>query len=82
MKMFFGAIALTFAAPALAQTVAPAADPYAAHKGMDHSKMDNSKPGEAKMDCCKQAKADCCCCKDKAAAKPAAAPAAAAGKSH
>ncbi|HET9398810.1 MAG TPA: hypothetical protein VFO45_08335 [Sphingomicrobium sp.] len=81
MKMFLGAIALTFAAPALSQTPAPAADPHAAHKSMDHSKMDHSKMdhskmGDAKMDCCKQAKADCCCCKDKAAAKPASAPAA------
>lgn len=76
MKMFLGAIALTFAAPALAQTAAPAADPHAAHKGMDHSKMDHSKMGDAKMDCCKQAKGDCCCCKDKAAAKSESAPAA------
>ena len=45
MKTMIGAIALAIAIPAYAQT-APAADPHAQHKGMDHSKH-----GEAKHDC-------------------------------
>jgi hypothetical protein len=36
MKTLIGAIALTLAVPAFAQA-APAADPHAQHKGMDHS---------------------------------------------
>lgn len=79
MKILLGALALTLAVPAAAQS-APAADPHADHKGMDHSKMDHSKMDQSKvdggkMDCCKKPMADCCC-KDKAAAKPAAMPAA------
>ena len=45
MKTLIGAIALTLAVPAFAQT-APAADPHAQHKGMDqsqHQGMDHSK---------------------------------------
>lgn len=45
MKTMIGAIALAIAIPAYAQT-APAADPHAQHKGMDHSQH-----GEAKHDC-------------------------------
>ena len=36
MKTLFGALALTLAVPAFAQS-APAADPHAQHQGMDHS---------------------------------------------
>jgi hypothetical protein len=67
MKMIFGAIALALAVPAVAQT-APAADPHAQHKGMDHS--------QGKHDC-----KECCEkmkgkdgkmeCMDKGEAKPA-----------
>jgi hypothetical protein len=45
MKTIIGAIALAIAIPAYAQT-APAADPHAEHKGMDHSQH-----GDAKHDC-------------------------------
>jgi hypothetical protein len=45
MKTMIGAIALTLAVPAFAQT-APAADPHAQHKDMDHSQH-----GQAKHDC-------------------------------
>ena len=71
MKTIFGAIALMLAVPAFAQT-APAADPHAQHKGMDHSQH-----GQAKPDC-----KECCekmkgkdgkmeCMDKKAEAKPA-----------
>lgn len=36
MKTIIGALALTLAVPAFAQS-APATDPHASHKGMDHS---------------------------------------------
>ena len=45
MKTIIGAIALAIAVPAYAQT-APATDPHAEHKGMDHSQH-----GDAKHDC-------------------------------
>jgi hypothetical protein len=45
MKTLIGAIALIIAAPVAAQT-APAADPHAQHKGMDHSQHE-----EGKHDC-------------------------------
>ena len=45
MKTIFGAIALTLAVPAFAQT-APAADPHAQHKGMDYNQH-----GQTKHDC-------------------------------
>ena len=45
MKTFIGAIALTLAIPAFAQT-APATDPHAQHKGMDHSQH-----GKGEHDC-------------------------------
>jgi hypothetical protein len=45
MKTIIGAIALAIAIPASAQA-APAADPHAQHKGMDHSQH-----GDAKHDC-------------------------------
>lgn len=66
MKTIFGAIALTLAVPAFAQT-APAADPHARHQGMDHSQH-----GPTKHDCKE------CCEKmkgtdKKAEAKPASA---------
>lgn len=71
MKAFLGAIALTLAFPAFAQT-APAADPHARHKSMDHSQH-----GQTKHDC-----KECCekmkgkdgkmeCMDKKAGAKPA-----------
>ncbi len=63
MKMLIGAIALTLAVPAFAQT-APAADPHAQHKGMDHSQhkdgkhdckecCEKMKGKDGKMDCMK-----------------------------
>jgi hypothetical protein len=72
MKMFFGALALALAVPAVAQT-GPAADPHAQHKDMDHGKQ-----GEGTHDC-----KDCCdkmkqsggkmeCMDKKGEAKPAA----------
>ena len=68
MKTLISAIALTLAVPAFAQT-APATDPHAQHKGMDH--------GQGKHDC-----KECCekmkgkdgkmeCMDKKAEAKPA-----------
>ena len=42
MKTLIGAIALTLAVPAFAQA-APAADPHAQHKGMDHSQHSQGK---------------------------------------
>ena len=73
MKTILGAIALTLAFPAFAQS-APAADPHAQHKGMDHSQH-----GQGKHDC-----KECCekmkgkdgkmeCMDKKAEAKPASA---------
>ena len=73
MKTILGAIALTLAVPAFAQT-APAADPHAQHKGMDHSQH-----GQTKHDC-----KECCekmkgkdgkmeCMAKKGEAKPASA---------
>lgn len=73
MKTVFSAIALTLAVPAFAQT-APAADPHAQHKDMDHSQH-----GQTKHDC-----KECCekmtakggqmeCMDKKADAKPASA---------
>ena len=49
MKTIIGAFALAIAVPVSAQT-APAADPHAQHKDMDHSQH-----GQAKHDC-----KDCC----------------------
>ena len=72
MKTIFGAIALTLAVPAFAQT-APAVDPHAAHKGMDHSKH-----SEGKHDCkaccekMKQSGGKMKCMDKKGEAKPAA----------
>ena len=53
MKTLLGAIALTFAVPALAQT-APAADPHAQHKGMDHSQHQQGK--HDCKECCEKMK--------------------------
>ena len=61
MKTIIGALALALAMPALAQT-APAADPHAAHKAMDHSQhqagkhdckecCEKMKGKEGKMEC-------------------------------
>lgn len=73
MTILFGALALTIAVPAAAQTAPDAAHQVMDHSKMDHSKMNHSKTDGGKMDCCKKPMADCCC-KDKAATKPAAAP--------
>ena len=53
MKTFIGALALTLAIPAIAQT-APAADPHAQHKGMDHSQHSQGK--HDCKDCCEKMK--------------------------
>jgi hypothetical protein len=53
MKTFIGALALTLAIPAIAQT-APAADPHAQHKGMDHSQHQAGK--HDCKDCCEKMK--------------------------
>ena len=67
MKTFIAAIALTIALPAAANAQnAPAADPHAQHKGMDH--------GKEHKDCCKHNNADGTpmdCCKEKDGAKMA-----------
>ncbi len=53
MKTLIGAIALTLAVPAFAQT-APAADPHAQHKDMDHSQH---QPGKHDCkECCEKMK--------------------------
>jgi uncharacterized protein involved in copper resistance len=72
MKTIISAIALTIAIPAYAQT-APAADPHAQHKGMDHSKDSESKH-DCKA-CCekmKQSGGKMECMDKKGEAKPAA----------
>jgi hypothetical protein len=53
MKTIISAIALTLAVPAFAQT-APAADPHAQHKGMDHSQHDAGK--HDCKECCEKMK--------------------------
>ena len=53
MKTFIGAIALIIAAPVAAQT-APAADPHAQHKGMDHSQHEKGK--HDCKECCEKMK--------------------------
>ena len=53
MKTIIGAIALTFAVPAYAQT-APAADPHAHHKDMDHG-QDKPDKHDCKA-CCEKMK--------------------------
>jgi hypothetical protein len=53
MKTLISAIALTLAVPAFAQT-APAADPHAQHKGMDHSQHQQGK--HDCKDCCEKMK--------------------------
>ena len=53
MKTFIGAIALIVAAPVAAQT-APAADPHAQHKGMDHSQHEKGK--HDCKECCEKMK--------------------------
>jgi uncharacterized protein involved in copper resistance len=53
MKMFIGALALVIAAPVAAQT-APAADPHAQHKGMDHSQHEKGK--HDCKECCEKMK--------------------------
>ena len=59
MKMIIGALALSLAVPAVAQT-APAVDPHAGHQ-MPAQQGD-------KKDCCEKMKAEGkeCCCKDMA----------------
>lgn len=83
MKTLIGAIALTLAIPATAQTLPAATDPHAGHQTMDHSQhkgMDHSRHA-AKHDC-----KECCekmkqqdgklACMDKKDGAKAAAPAA------
>jgi hypothetical protein len=53
MKTIIGAIALTFAVPAFAQT-APATDPHAQHQGMDHSQHQQGK--HDCKECCEKMK--------------------------
>lgn len=53
MKTLISAIALTLALPAFAQT-APAADPHAQHKGMDHSQHQQGK--HDCKECCEKMK--------------------------
>lgn len=71
MKMLIGALALALAVPAAAQT-APAPDPHAAHKGMDHSQHQKGK--HDCKDCCdkmKQSGGKMDCMDKKGEAKPA-----------
>ena len=73
MKTFIGAIALIVAAPVAAQT-APAADPHAQHKGMDHSQ--HAKGKHDCKECCEKMKGKdgkMECMDKKAEAKPASA---------
>lgn len=70
MKTFIGALALTLAIPAIAQT-APAADPHAQHKGMDHSQHQQGK--HDCKECCEKMKGKdgkMECMDKKAVAKP------------
>ena len=53
MKTLISTIALTLAVPAFAQT-APAADPHAQHKGMDHSQHQQGK--HDCKECCEKMK--------------------------
>ena len=53
MKTLISAIALTLAVPAFART-APAADPHAQHKGMDHSQHQQGK--HDCKECCEKMK--------------------------
>jgi hypothetical protein len=53
MKTFISAVALTLAVPAFAQT-APAVDPHAQHKGMDHSQHSQGK--HDCKECCEKMK--------------------------
>ena len=53
MKMILGAIALILAVPAFAQA-APATDPHAQHKGMDHSQ--HSQAQHDCKECCEKMK--------------------------
>ena len=72
MKTFIGAIALIIAAPVAAQT-APAADPHAQHKGMDHSQHEKGK--HDCKECCEKMKGKdgkMECMDKKAEGKPAA----------
>jgi hypothetical protein len=73
MKTLISAIALTLAVPAFAQT-APAADPHAQHKGMDHSQHQQGK--HDCKECCEKMKGKdgkMECMDKKAEAKPASA---------
>ena len=77
MKTFLGAIALTLAVPAFAQA-APATDPHAQHKGMDHSQHSQGK--HDCKECCEKMKGKdgkMECMDKKAEAKPASADASA-----
>ena len=71
MKTIISALALTLAVPAFAQA-APAADPHAQHKGMDHSQHDAGK--HDCKECCEKMKGKdgkMECMDKKADAKPA-----------
>lgn len=54
MKTLISAIALIFAVPAFAQA-APAADPHAEHKGIDHSQHAHQGKHDCK-ECCEKMK--------------------------
>ena len=71
MKMIIGALALALAVPAFAQA-APATDPHAQHRGMDHSQHQQGKHDCKK--CCEEMKGKggkMECMDKKAEAKPA-----------
>ena len=78
LKTLVGAIALTVAVPAIAQT-APAPDPHAQHKGMDHGQHHQG-DHDCKA-CCEKMKGKDgkMACKDE---KPAAQPAPAKSDPH
>ena len=72
MKTVFGAIALTIAVPAFAQSAPAATDPHAQHKGMDHSKHQQGK--HDCEECCEKMKGKdgkMACMETKGEAKPA-----------
>lgn len=62
MKTIISALALIIAAPAAAQTAAPAPESgHQHHKGMDHSQHKGMDHSKHQMDCCKDGKHKECC---------------------
>lgn len=55
MKTILGAIALTFAAPVVAQAIPPAIDPIAQRQAMDHSQHAKEEKHDCKK-CCEKMK--------------------------